>query len=41
LGQIEDKNNFEKESERIDQMLAQLKFQEIEKTNEKMIKQNG
>jgi hypothetical protein len=41
LGQIEEKNNFEKESERIDQLLAQLKFQEIEKTNEKMIKQNG
>jgi hypothetical protein len=37
LGQIEEKNKFEQESERIDQLLAQLKFQEIEKTNDKMI----
>jgi hypothetical protein len=37
LSQIEEKNNFDKESERIDQLIAQLKFQEIEKANDKMI----
>ena len=37
LKQIEERNNFDRESDRIDQLLAQLKFQEIEKTNDKMI----
>ena len=38
LQQIKEKNNFEKESERIDQLLAQLKLQEIEKSNNKIVK---
>ena len=37
LKQIEEKNKFERDSEKIDQLIAQLKLQEIEKTNNKMI----
>jgi hypothetical protein len=37
LSQVEEKNNFEQESERINQLLSELKLQEIEKSNDKMI----
>ena len=35
LSKVEEKNNFNQESEKINQMISELKLQEIEKSNNK------